>query len=352
MTREAITPLNYTSSAIDDLRELERNCLYEAPYSAYVLRNVINLLENSVKFILPNCADFIAPEDLRQTHLDLARLPYPVVTFEIPWEKEGTLETYFDKQALRSTKRIALCWEAKAELEPVPGINHVLERFPGGGVFVCSVYWVDDSRRWNPSYGALFYPYDNTLNTVVDLTSRPGATRLAVASLQDAGLVSQTHMKQYNAEPVVILPEFASQTESVLGSRDKLFADIIINSRDELQAFINACSILNCANVVEDELVPSNSRKAQWVRGKRVKVQEPAVKPRFTYKVLQISDEQRSHSGGSGLSTGSHTKRMHLRRGHIRRRGERLIWIRPSVVNPGSAQGIVTKDYQLKKSAE
>ncbi|EAA7635145.1 hypothetical protein BHG93_21690 [Salmonella enterica] len=52
MTREAITPLNYTSSAIDDLRELERNCLYEAPYSANVLRNVITLLENSVKFIL------------------------------------------------------------------------------------------------------------------------------------------------------------------------------------------------------------------------------------------------------------------------------------------------------------
>lgn len=32
MTREAITPLNYTSSAIDDLRALERNCLHEAPW--------------------------------------------------------------------------------------------------------------------------------------------------------------------------------------------------------------------------------------------------------------------------------------------------------------------------------
>ncbi|WP_149330583.1 hypothetical protein [Citrobacter braakii] len=133
MRTETVTPLNYTPSAIDDLRTLERDCLHEAPYAAYVLRNLIDLLENSVKFTLPNCADFIAPEDLRQTHLDLARLPYPVVTFEIPWEKEGTLETYFDKQALRSTKRIALCWEAKVELEPVPGINRVLERFPGGG---------------------------------------------------------------------------------------------------------------------------------------------------------------------------------------------------------------------------
>lgn len=77
------------------------------------------------------------------------------------------------------------------ELEPVPGINRVLERFQGGGVFVCSVYWVDDSQRWQPSYGGLFYPYDNTLNTVIDLTSRPEATRLAVASLQDADLVPQ-----------------------------------------------------------------------------------------------------------------------------------------------------------------
>ncbi|WP_175404230.1 hypothetical protein [Cedecea neteri] len=152
-------------------------------------------------------------------------------------------------------------------------------------------------------------------------------------------------------EPVVILPEFASQTESVLGNRDKLFADIIINSRDELQAFINACSILNCANVVVDELVPLSSKKTQWVRGKRVKIQEPVVRPRFTYKVLQISDEQRTKSTGKGISTGAHTKRMHLRRGHIRRWGERLIWVRPSVVNPGSVQGAVIKDYQLNKTS-
>lgn len=72
----------------------------------------------------------------------------------------------------------------------------------------------------------------------------------------------------------------------------------------------------------------------------------------LTYKVLQISDEQRAHSGGNSPSMGLQTKLMHLRRGHIHRRGERLIRNRPSVVNPGSAQGVVTKDYQLKKSAE
>ncbi|EIX7809414.1 hypothetical protein MK936_004502 [Salmonella enterica] len=352
MTREAITPLNYTFSAIDDLHELERNCLREAPYTAYVLRNVINLLESSVKFILPNCADFIAPEDLRQTHLDLARLPYPVVTFEIPWEKDVPLEQYSDMPVLRSTKRIALCWEAVTTLEPVPGINRMLEHFPGGGVFVCSVYWVDQQNRWQMNYGGMFYPYDNQLNKTTDISQRPFATRLAVESLQEAGLVKKAQLKQFSAEPFIALPEFAERAESMIGSRDKLMADIMINTRDELQSFINACSVLNCANVIVDTITPADSKTPRFIRGKRVKAPDPAMKPRFTYKVLQISDEQRSVTGGEGSSTGSHTKRMHLRRGHIRRWGERLIWIRPSVVNPGSAEGVVTKDYQLKKSAD
>lgn len=253
---------------------------------------------------------------------------------------------------LRSTKRIALCWEAVTTLEPVPGINRVLESFPDGGVFVCSVYWADKENRWQMNYGGMFYPYDNQLNKTTDINQRPSATRLAVESLQKAGLVKKTQLKQFNAEPFIALPEFAEHAEGMIGSRDKLMADIMINTRDELQSFINACSVLNCANVIVDTITPADSKTPQFIRGKRVKAPEPTIKPRFTYKILQISDEQRAHSTGKGISAVSHTKRMHLRRGHIRRWGERLIWIRPSVVNPGSVEGIVTKDYQLKKSAD
>ncbi|WP_447874237.1 hypothetical protein [Serratia fonticola] len=353
MINETVTPLNYTQSAIEDLSTLEQACLWEAPYSAHVLRNVIDLLENSVKFILPNCADFIAPEDIRQTHLDLARLPYPVVTFEIPWEKDVPLEQYSDMPVLRSTKRIALCWELNKEIEPIPGIvSQVSEVFPGGGVFVCPIYWVDTEKRWQMSYGGIFYPYDNTLNMTADVNKRPTATILAFESLKEAGLIKKTQTKQYVAEPFITLKEFADRAEMMLGSHDKLFADIIINSRDELQAFINACSILNCANVMVDTFAPAKNKKAVFVRGKRVKPLEMVTKPRFTYKVLQISDEQRSEANSLGVSLGSHTKRMHLRRGHIRRLGERLIWVRPSVINPGSVHGAVAKDYQLKKSSD
>lgn len=52
MNAEAITRLNYTLIRDDDLQELGRDCLYEAPYTAYIQGNMINLLENSVNSLL------------------------------------------------------------------------------------------------------------------------------------------------------------------------------------------------------------------------------------------------------------------------------------------------------------
>ncbi|NEG64490.1 hypothetical protein GQQ23_19445 [Pantoea agglomerans] len=57
-----------------------------------------------------------------------------------------------------------------------------------------------------------------------------------------------------------------------------------------------------------------------------------------------------SHKSADSAHTGqSSSKRTHLRRGHIRRLKERLIWIRPSVINPDSIDGVITKDYRLIK---
>lgn len=83
--KDTITPLNYTKEAIKDLSVMEKGLRSNAPLTSYIMRQVIDMLDSSVKFILPNCCDIIEPEEYRQTHFDLARLPYPVVTFEIPW---------------------------------------------------------------------------------------------------------------------------------------------------------------------------------------------------------------------------------------------------------------------------
>lgn len=100
------------------------------------------MLRESVKFLLPNCCDLIDPDELRQAHLDLLRLPYPLVAFEAPWEKgEDGLRQVGEFPQTPATKRIALCWEASPKYEVVPGLNEILSHFPQGGVFVVPIYW-------------------------------------------------------------------------------------------------------------------------------------------------------------------------------------------------------------------
>ena len=141
--------LNYSQEAIKFLNETERNVSRIFPLSAYVMRKVIDLISKSTKFILPNCADFIDVESFSQTHLDLARLPYPVVTFEIPWVKDTPLKEYKDFPNTLSTKRIALCIDYSDEhkhLCPVPNLDRLLESFPQGGVLVFSIYFNDRDK--------------------------------------------------------------------------------------------------------------------------------------------------------------------------------------------------------------
>lgn len=349
--------LNYSQEAINHLNKTERNISRIYPLSAYVIRKVVKLLTESTKFILPNCADFIDAESFSQTNLDLARLPYPVVTFEIPWIKNTPLKKYKDFPNTLSTKRIALCIDYSNEhkhLCPVPNLDKLLESFPQGGVLVLSIYFNDEDKSWILCQGGAFVPYDNHLEKLTDakLKSLP-ASVLATEQLKAAGQLPEKNLTQFIVEPFIALPEFASQMQSVMGGRDKLFADIILNTRDEVFAYIGACSLLNCANVIVEPVnatTPDTLRKLPPSARKKLK---PVPKPKFEYKVLQISDERTSHTKsytGATDAAGGTPRRTHLRRGHIRRLKERVIWVRPAVINPGSSVGVIDKDYQLKTS--
>ncbi|HFR6111588.1 TPA: hypothetical protein ACHXHX_004453, partial [Shigella sonnei] len=83
-----------------------------------------------------------------------------------------------------------------------------------------------------------------------------------------------------------------------------------------------------------------------FINGRKVQPPEKNKRPSYTYKVLQLSETKvQSNHTGTGKSGG--TKRMHLRRGHIRRKNNKLIWIRPAMINANSRAGIVDKDYQI-----
>ena len=338
MKNDQVQALNYCAHAIEDLRELEAILRGAAPESARVFRRLIDMLQHSVKFILPNCCDLIDPNELRQAHLDLTRLPFPCVAFEAPWEKEDGIDQLGEFQQTPATKRIALCWEASPEYELLPGLNSILEAFPEGGVFVLPIYWGPEHRRWTVALGGSFVPYENTMQDVKLEESLP-ASRIAHAATIEAGL-TKSKAKHFRAEPFYLLPEFYEKTLAAYGgNREKAYAQIILDSRDEVQAVVQACSVINCANVTTAEISASAALNK--------KRQEKGKQPFFSYKVLQLSDERRE--AGKGGASGNHASpRMHLRRGHLRRLESKVVWVRSAMVNAGSNTGVVLKDYAVQ----
>lgn len=75
MTNEHVRALNYSAHALEDLRTMRDSMDAQFLVSTQVLDNSIALLDQLMKFILPNCCSLIEPDQLTQTHVDTARLP-------------------------------------------------------------------------------------------------------------------------------------------------------------------------------------------------------------------------------------------------------------------------------------
>jgi hypothetical protein len=337
MSNNQVHPLNYCTHAIEDLKEYEQSIRYSMPQSARSVRGLIDLLQHSVKFILPNCCSLIDPEQLKQSHMDLLRLPFPCVAFEAPWETEDGVEMLGDYEQAPSTRRIALAWEANPNYELIPGMNSILNYAPEGGVFVVPIYWANRDQRWQIPLGGVFVPYNNTVRDV-DIEHSLPASRIAHAAMSEAGRVGKK-AKQYSGEPFNLFPEMHDSILASLGSDpDKVAAQIILDANDEVQTVIQACSVINCANVITADVnAPTALNKKRQEKGKA---------PFFSYKVLQLTDERRAYTNSEGKGTHG-SPRMHLRRGHLRQLKERTVWVRPAMINANSDAGAVYKDYAV-----
>lgn len=340
--QDRVQTLNYCAHAIEDLREAETVFQRVAPRSAQVLHRLIDMLQQSVKFILPNCCNLVEPDEIRQAHLDLVRLPFPCVAFEAPWEQEEDgIKQLGEFEQKPATRRIALCWEPRPEYELWPGLYSLLSPFPEGGVFVVPIYWGPDAGKWMPALGGLFFPYENTLRKST-LEQSPPASRIAHGAMIEAGLV-KANANQSTAEPFYLLPEIFENTVSRYGDPSKAYAQIYLDAHDETLLMIQACSVINCANVTTAEIgAPAALNKKRQASGKQ---------PFFSYKVLQLAEDKRA--AGKDMGTGQHASpRMHLRRGHLRRLEGKVVWVRPSMVNAESSRGAVLKDYGIQGSGE
>ena len=339
MKTEQIQTLNYCTRAIEDIKEMRNKIRDSMPQTAEVYRRLIEMLEQSVKFILPNCCNLVAANEFKQEHLNLMKLPYPLVAFEAPWEtEEDSLIKSGEFKQQTSNKRISLCWEASPKYELLPGLNNVLSSFPEGGIFVVPIYWMSDHQGWFVGMGGCFVPYKNEVFQRKTEESPP-ASQLANQASIDAGLAKEDAL-HYRAEPFYLLPEFFHRAvNNAGGNTDTVFAHMLLDSRDETGMMVQACSVLNCANVttgIIDPPIALNKKRA--AKGK---------KPLFSYHVLQLVVGKGDKSESAG---GNHASpRMHLRRGHLRRLETKTVWVRPAMINIGSNSGSVAKDYSIVK---
>ena len=340
MKIEQIQTLNYCTRAIEDINKMKVQIQDSMPQTAEVYRRLIEMLEQSVKFILPNCCNLVAPNELKQEHLNLMKLPYPLVAFEAPWEpEEAALINDGEFKQQRSNRRISLCWEASPKYQLLPGLNDVLKSFPKGGIFVVPIYWMPDHQGWFVGIGGCFVPYENEVFQRKNEES-PLASQLANQASINAGLAEEDSL-HYRAEPFYLLPElFHRAVNNAGGETDTVYAHMLLDSRDETTMMIQACSVLNCANVTTGIVYPPAAlNKKRTAKGK---------KPLFSYHVLQLSDERKADKSAS--AGGNHASpRMHLRRGHLRRLQNKTVWVRPAMINIGSNVGSVAKDYSIMK---
>jgi hypothetical protein len=88
-----------------------------------------------------------------------------------------------------------------------------------------------------------------------------------------------------------------------------VLARLTYDANDEVHMAIQACAVLNCADVGTVDVHPKPAMNAR-----RLAMRRP---PFFTYKVLQLATGK---AAASGKGSGPHAApRTHLRRGHIRR---------------------------------
>jgi hypothetical protein len=327
-----VRSLNYTTQALQQF-ETDPALRGHMPGIRMPHKYIVKQLRESMKFLLPNCAELIDMGELRQAHVDMARLPYPVVTLEAPWvwpdgaggDKHG---------GIRSSKRIALCLTMSPEVASwLPDTRCFLKEEHGGGI-VIPLYWEDRTGLWNLPMGGAFVPHENEVSDYI-----PGEACLATQLLNDpyvsAG-VPLRQLRQFRVAPFLLLPEMSE--DALAHAKEKeVAARILSDARDEVSMLLQTCVVLNCANVSTAEIAAP-----KLINRKRKNKGKP---PLFSYRVLQITAPRASGTSSGGAKHAS--PRAHLRRGHIRRLEERTIWVRPAMVNPSSAEKMVVKDYAV-----
>lgn len=340
------TPGNYSTHAIEFMLETRKRMLAtKHPFAKFDLEIVLaSMVSNAVKFILPENGVLFSDHDYRPQYFDLLKLPFPICALEF----SASEELYHAESGLfPSTRRVALLFDPNALPDAIKrGLFRVCEladdpAFEPGSIGIMSFY--ETGGMWGNSGGFLL---------IDPVDSRPVTADEALQSdlgMNDIAKQLGRRTTQYGM-PVEIYPFW--QIFSMMGAnKNEILRNIIIDTTDEVRAAWQFMTAINCSNVETRKIQPSEALNKK--RTKKGKI------PLFEYHVLEVdagdpsaNRKEREVKPGSGTHA---SPRTHLRRGHIRRLGEksghRTIWVNAAVVRPGAREGQVEKVYKVTPGA-
>lgn len=332
--------LNYCTQAIESLTEQSRNFEFDSPMTAENIRKVAALLQDAVKFYLPDNGRLF--DDGLRALPAVFRLPYPIIAgeFRIIGKAPDAHQPLANSGVAIEdcTKRIALAVEINEanvdQFSWLVGRNRAHLYLGDGAIAIIPVYYSDISRCWKiPPFGCVFSCHKSQEN--------PEA--LAIADSLYKGNIP----KGMTRVPIVsyrtfLMPEACAELE-INGGQEHTMAMMAQDTNDEFVAVMELIEILSCKNVLTETLAaPQALNKKRAGKGKP---------PFFEYKVLML-DHLGQSKASTGAPKGAHASpRIHLRRGHIRRLAERNVWVNAAVVGNKQA-GMVMKDYAVKSPSK
>lgn len=325
---------HHSLHAIEDFqrRDLELGAHYPQMRTGLELF-LVGMLETAMKFYLPDNGQLFENRDFRPEFFDLFRLPAPVCALEY----NANEQLYAKDSGLHfSDKRIALAFDPHRL--PEPQLRALLDQMgepdlswmPEDAICIISIYASPPSvtelpaETWMSSMGML----------VVDLKNdRPIDSRTAQSRFEDDALYHHVHdvLGHKNKTKHGLPGQFelfarASRMLEAMGTpRSEQMKGLVIDLVDEVRATYQFCAAVNCSNVRIGRIEASAALNRKRLRNGRQLY--------FDCHVLEGDFSAETASTRSGTHA---SPRMHVRRGHIRRLGERagykVIWINATMV--------------------
>lgn len=292
-------------------------------------------LKEAAKFLLPDNGMLFADHDYKPTMFELQKLPYPVCALEFT----AGIELFAAESGLtHAAKRIALCFDPrKLPSGQQSRLTNLLcwdwpADFPENGLCVAAIF--EAGGEWSVSPGIVLVDLDN--DHPILMSEQGGLDSLAARVGNRLGNPNGTK----HGLPATFLP-FYQRTQLIGLSREEAAENVYIDTIDEMRVTFEFLAAINCANVGTRQITaPTMLNKKRVSKGKV---------PFYGYSVLDLAP---ASSGAGGTLTGSHAApRTHLRRGHLRRLGDKfgnkVLWINATVVNP-TAGALGAPVYKVK----